>query len=74
MLDSFDFIEKVLASDPSGLLIEGSYLPIEEQLAAVQAYRQILDGEDPAIIGKEYREQFHGEPLDSGYYEQKTVR
>ncbi len=74
VLDSFDFIEKVLASDPSGLLIEGSYLPIEEQLAAVQAYRQILDGEDPTIIGKEYREQFHGEPLDSGYYEQKTVR
>ncbi len=74
VLDSFDFIEKILESHPMGLLIEGCYLPLEEQLQAIKSYRRILNGEDPVLIGKEYREQFAAEPLDSGYYEQKTVK
>ena len=74
VLDSFDFIRDVLQSDPMGLLIEGSYITLEEQMDAIHAYRRILDGEDPSVIGKEYRAKFSNEPLDSGYYEQKTVR
>ncbi|MBQ5431101.1 MAG: U32 family peptidase [Lachnospiraceae bacterium] len=74
VLDSFDFIEDVLKSHPIGLLINGSYMTIEEQLSAVSAYKRILNGEDANTVGKEYREQFKNEPLDSGYYEQKTVK
>ncbi len=74
VLDSFDFIEKLLASGPMALLIQGSYLSIEEQAKAVNAYRRILDGADPSAVGKEYREQFQKGQLDSGYYEQKTVK
>ena len=74
VLDSFDFIEDVLKSHPIGLLINGGYITIEEQLSAVSAYKRILNGEDANTVGKEYREQFASEPLDSGYYEQKTVK
>lgn len=74
VLDSFNFIEKILESNPMGLLVEGSYIPLEEQLQAIHAYRRILNGENPLEVGKEYREQFGAEPLDSGYYEQKTVK
>jgi collagenase-like PrtC family protease len=74
VLDSFDFIEDVLKSNPMGLLIEGSFLNQEEQCAAVRAYKRILGGESAAEVGKEYRSAFAFEPLDSGYYEQKTVR
>lgn len=74
VLDSFDFIETVLAGNPMGLLIEGCYLPCEEQLEAIHAYRSILEGANPSVTGKEYRAKFANEPLDSGYYEQKTVR
>ena len=74
VLDSFDFIGKVLESQPEGLLITGSYISIEAQAEAVRAYRMIIDGADPAAVGKEYREKFSSERLDSGYYEQKTVK
>ncbi len=74
VLDSFDFIKQLLESDPMSLLITGSYLTIQEQVEAVRAYRRILNGEDPSAVGKEYRELFKDSQLDSGYYEQKTVR
>lgn len=74
VLDSFDFIETILKEEPMGLLIEGAFLSLEEQIEAVAAYRKILEKADPVEIGKEYRERFSDEPLDSGYYGQKTVR
>ncbi len=74
VLETFDFIENIVKCGPLGLLINGSYIPLKEQIAALSAYRRILDGEAPSTVGKEYREQFHTEPLDSGYYEQKTVK
>ena len=30
VLDSFNFIEKILESNPMGLLVEGSYIPLED--------------------------------------------
>ena len=57
-----------------GLLIEGSYISIEAQAEAVRAYRSILNGALPAAVGEDYREKFKSERLDSGYYEQKTVK
>ena len=74
VLDSFDFIDRIMQSGPLGILVEGSMISFDEQLTAVRAYRRIMDGEASAAVGKEYREAFRAEPLDSGYYEQKTVR
>jgi collagenase-like PrtC family protease len=74
ILDSFDFIDQIIESKPIAFLINGSYMDLNQQLASIEAYKKILDGTSASTVGKEYREQFSSEPLDSGYYEQKTVK
>lgn len=54
--------------------IDGSFLEQEELCDIIRSYRAVLDGADPEMIIREFTEKYPGEPLSSGYYEEKTIK